>query len=638
MWKDKTDRVCRFCKDTFCCTKCRDRHMDKMHPGLNANCCLCASEILPVRHGEFDKLDLRDEELLNHIVEKHLPLRCQLCGDLYESKEDFKSFGKCKWWSQYMLSPISIEQKLKQCFMGDNEVCTPPEIYRKTSTPMLISQKSTFETSYVPYFSLKTPKMNSSSINTPGSQNSDICGVTEFFSFSRISNEDTPFRTDKDEQLPKSNSGRKLNIMEEQDETKNNEAEKITVNEMVDMNLTEPEGGILESPASDIICEKSDRTSDVVKKVRFSDQYETVPEYKGSIKSFVEVILNASTEEEKFHDAREVSSTSNAKNPGDTNNIKDTTKIMQDTENTKDSQMENKKSSYVKLLQNSLIDSQTLQNDTKDTEKENQNPEISDKDSSAPCRQDSSRVLITVLMENNSRGLSTNLIPLIDSGLKKLQEQLASTNQPSSVESTDAVNLPIKSVTRMEMSISNVESYSTKDSTTDCRQIVPSSSLSMQKDVKDNRNNNGFFAAVAQAMKYALKSFSGLGISASNVTTTEVIQQRKIDIEESTSTSLESAVSSVDNIRLRPNKRAREIAEVSSSRVDSIAVDVRSPLAKRQKGWYKMIKARQPINRMRNRYATTSSRGVQVFSQGSLTVGDTILPLPARAHQSTQTE
>lgn len=115
MWKDKvfiesshinfqnissficqTDRVCRFCKDTFCCTKCRDRHVDKMHPDLNANCCLCASEILPVRHGEFDKLDLRDEELLNHIVEKHLPLRCQLCGDLYESKEDFKSFGNSR--------------------------------------------------------------------------------------------------------------------------------------------------------------------------------------------------------------------------------------------------------------------------------------------------------------------------------------------------------------------------------------------------------------------------------------------------------------------------------------------------------------------------------------------------------------
>lgn len=411
-----------------------------------------------------------------------------------------------------MLSPISIEQKLKQCFMSDNEVCTPPEIYRKTSTPMLVGQKATFETSYVPYFSLKTPKMNSSSINTPGSQNSDICGVTEFFSFSRISNEDTPFRTDKDEQLPKSNSGRKLNIMEEQDETENNEAEKITVNEMVDMNLTEPEGGILESPPSDVICEKSDRTPDVVKKVRFSDQYETVPEYKGSIKSCVEVILNASMEE-KFHDAREVSSTSNVKNPEDTNNIKDTNDIkdtmkMQDTENTKDSQVDNKTNSCVKLLQNSLIDSQTVQNDTKDTEKENRNPEIS-KDSSAPCRQDSSRVLITVLMENNSRGLSTDLIPLIDSGLKKLQEQLASTNQPSSVESTDAVNLPVKSVTRMEMSISNVESYSTKDSTTDCRQIVPCSSLSMQKDVKDNKNNNGFFAAVAQAMKYALKSFSG---------------------------------------------------------------------------------------------------------------------------------
>ncbi|KAL6438196.1 hypothetical protein ACFW04_004423 [Cataglyphis niger] len=633
MWMDKTDRVCRFCKDTFCCTKCRDRHVDKMHPDLNVNCCLCASEILPVRHGEFDKLDLRDEELLNHIVEKHLPLQCQLCGDLYESKEDFRSFGKCKWWSQYFLSPINIEEKLKQCFMSDyNGTSTPPEIYRKTSTPMLVGQKATFQTPCVPYFSLKTPKTNSPSINAPGSQNSDICGVTKFFSFSRISNEDTPFRTE-DEQLFKSNSGRKLNIMEKRDETANNETERITVNEMINMNLTEPEGGILESPTSDAICEKSDRTPDVVKKVRFSDQYETMPEYKSSIKSCTEV-LNTSTEEEKFHDAREISSTPKAKNLEDKNDIKDTIKIMQNIENTKNSQVEDKKCSFVKLLQNSLIDSQTAQNDTKDTEKENQNPKISDEDSSAMSRQDSKRVLITVLMESNSGGsLSTDLIPLLDSGLKKLQEQLKSTNQSSSVESTDAVNLPTKSITKMEMNISSVENYS-KDVTTDCRQIVPSS-LSMQKDIKDNKNSNGFFAAVAQAMKYALKSFSGLGIPASKVTTTEIIQQRKI-VEESTSTSLEPVVSNVDSIRLRPNKRAREFTEVSS-RVDSIAVDVRSPLAKRQKGWYKMIRARRPISRMRNRYATTSSR-VQVFSQGSLTMGDTVLPLPARAHQSTQTE
>ncbi|KMQ88011.1 dentin sialophospho [Lasius niger] len=511
---------------------------------------------------------------------------------------------------------------------------------------MLIGQKATFETPCVPHFSLKTPKTNSLSINAQESQNS-IYSVTEFFSFSRISNEDdtTPFRSSKDEQLSKSNSGRKLNIMEERDETANKETEKITADEAVDVDLTEPEGRILELPTSNVICEESDKTPDVVKKVRFSDQRETVPEpeYKGSIKSScVKIMLNTSAEEEKFHDAREISSTPNAKNSEDTNDInKDTMKIMQDTENTKDS-------SFIKSLQNSLVDSQIVQND-KNAEKENRNPEINDGDSSATCRQDTNRVLITVLMESNSGGLSTDLMPLIDSGLKKLQE-LASTSQPSLVESTDAVNLRNKSITRMEMSISSVESYSAKDATTDSRQIVPSPSSLSMRNVRNNINNNGFFAVVAQAMKYALKSFSGLGIpttgNSSNVKTTEVIQHREV-VEESTSTSKESSVSvassssRVDSIQLRPSKRARENAEVST-RVDSIAVDIQSPLAKRQKGWYTMIRGRQPINRMRNRMrnsnAATSSSGVQVFSQGSLTVGDTVLPLPARAHQSTQTE
>lgn len=86
------ERVCQFCKKTFCCKTCRDRHVDKIHSNLNANCFLCASKALPVRQSEIEIL-LEDEQLLCHLVDKHLPLHCQLCGVLVESKEDFKSFG-----------------------------------------------------------------------------------------------------------------------------------------------------------------------------------------------------------------------------------------------------------------------------------------------------------------------------------------------------------------------------------------------------------------------------------------------------------------------------------------------------------------------------------------------------------------
>nr|XP_012235647.1 PREDICTED: uncharacterized protein LOC105679906 [Linepithema humile] len=122
----QTERVCQFCKKVFCCKKCRDRHVDEVHPDLNVNCVLCASKALPLRQSEIE-IFLEDEQLLCHIVNKHLPLHCQLCGDLVESKEDFKSFGACKWWFQYrnpLTSPVDfapLEKKLKQCFLIDSD-------------------------------------------------------------------------------------------------------------------------------------------------------------------------------------------------------------------------------------------------------------------------------------------------------------------------------------------------------------------------------------------------------------------------------------------------------------------------------------------------------------------------------------
>ncbi|XP_011500927.1 PREDICTED: uncharacterized protein DDB_G0284459-like [Ceratosolen solmsi marchali] len=67
---------------------------------------------------------------------------------------------------------------------------------------------------------------------------------------------------------------------------------------------------------------------------------------------------------------------------------------------------------------------------------------------------------------------------------------------------------------------------------------------------------------------------------------------------------------------------------------------ISSPAAKRHRGWYR-IRAREPIARMRKRQIVSprgASLETQRFQQGSLTIGDTYLPLPSRAHQSTQTE
>lgn len=91
--KGAVSKPCKICKKTFCCAECRDRHVNKVHPGLNGSCSLCASDVLPLQLFESEKLDSENEQLLCHIIDEHLPLHCQLCGDTFESREDFKAFG-----------------------------------------------------------------------------------------------------------------------------------------------------------------------------------------------------------------------------------------------------------------------------------------------------------------------------------------------------------------------------------------------------------------------------------------------------------------------------------------------------------------------------------------------------------------
>lgn len=96
-----TDNICRFCQKTFCCTKCRDRHVDKVHPNLNVNCVLCASKKMPMRQFEFEKLLSENKTLLAHIADEHLPLHCVLCEDLFETSEDLKSIGNFEVFAQW---------------------------------------------------------------------------------------------------------------------------------------------------------------------------------------------------------------------------------------------------------------------------------------------------------------------------------------------------------------------------------------------------------------------------------------------------------------------------------------------------------------------------------------------------------
>lgn len=101
-------------------------------------------------------------------------------------------------------------------------------------------------------------------------------------------------------------------------------------------------------------------------------------------------------------------------------------------------------------------------------------------------------------------------MPLISSSLQKLHEQLASTScqsRPSVAESLDSGNVRRRSILKMEMSVSTVDTYLVnKENLSTHQEVLSSSSLPVQKC--ESNNSGGFLTAVAQAMKHAFKSFS----------------------------------------------------------------------------------------------------------------------------------
>ncbi|XP_014467430.1 PREDICTED: uncharacterized protein LOC106740676 [Dinoponera quadriceps] len=686
-----SDNVCRFCQKTFCCTKCRNRHVGKVHPNLNADCALCASKTLPMRQFEAEKLLWENKKLLSHIADRHLPLRCVLCENLFETSEDLKSVGACKWHSEHRRAltnekllwtptPTNFEAKLRRIvsdikYNNSHRSFAQLEIYRNTSTPMFVSQKNGFEyyTPCAPNFSLKTPNSLSiaqsnatSKIQRSQTSNGDI----KFFSFSPSAVGDegrTPFRSSVDEQFPRNNTGRKLNIKESNEIVSDDEAKGVAssyddyTTSPVDMNLTDVQCNQERTPKQNVGShEESGRVSDVVKRVRFSDQYETLPpEFGHPVKNS----LNTTEDEDVFHDAHDVSGvkdtntrdTGNAKDVNVTSDTKSSTEDteekekkdikekdtkeerkenVEDVKDTRDDQVDNKERSLVQSSKDSSNNTQVdiSQENKQNAEKENQAVEaLPNLGVSTMTQKGNSRVLMMVLVENNSN--SPDLMPLINSGLKKLEEQIASPS-PSTSELpnvADTTGYTRRSTTKMEMSVFSVESYSNDNNAemmADHPQVEPTFPVS---SVEDQRSGNGgILSVLTQAVRLAFRNLSG--VTSSSTENSEALRQRQI-IEDAISLPETGTQCSLgNNTEIRYGKRTRDVNEASSW-VGSVSLpDIRSPLPKRKRGWYK-IKGRRPIH---SADRVTSPRGVssetQIFSQGSLTVGDTILPLPARAH------
>ncbi|XP_076237106.1 uncharacterized protein LOC143180931 [Calliopsis andreniformis] len=602
-------RSCCICKKVFCCVQCRERHEESKHPNRQLNCPLCKSHKLPLQAFE-------DKSLFCHIVIAHLPLYCYLCGETFKKSKDLESFDTCKWWksqhrhslvsdskSTFSTPPLTLEGKdspLANEYNGNfDSLTSPPTLYRNTSTPMVVGQKSTFDfkTPSAPNFSLKTPKTNSVSLKTDqtcsGFQESS---GSNYASFPSSTNQgETPFRSlslnclSKD--LPKGTS-KKLDVMKEQDQP--NLSEQEDNNEVEDMELTGVESGVLPESQSLEIGVQKGRRSDSLKKVRFSDQYDNISEPSTAAGFNM-------TENEEYFEAC------------------DTLSEMR----------ENLENSQIKIYEENV----------KNAEKERNSPDrptINISQQSSSQSSSSSRVLMMVLVENNSNVTTSELI---DSGLKKLGHLASginlSANNHSSPGSSNSVST----------TVNNYYSFSTQESYSPPNQVISSirRDSNSSSNSSDSSGSGGFLSAFANAVKSVMRNFSGVGTSR-NIEREHVSSRSDIVPGPSTSDTFSPMSSFASSLLRRPGKRSRDTLETISSpqrQPDYVVpqVEMRSPLAKRHRGWYK-IKGREPIARMRNRL--TSPRGVssetQVFRQGSLSVGDTVLPLPSRAHQSTQTE
>lgn len=330
------------------------------------------------------------------------------------------------------------------------------------------------------------------------------------------------------------------------------------------------------------------------------------------------------------------------------------------------------KNVYLKENINSFNESNiySQQNEISDDEnKENDNSDSSNsmKGTSKISQQaESSQIVMMVVVNNASRISRTDLVPLIDSELKKLEEtsSVSSTvynsisSQSSSSSSSQEEKYSVTNSQFRRKSTTSVNSYfsiaSTECFSTQNDSIASNEKENTSYENEESSKSDGILSAMARVVRNALKKLPGGSIlqessesasEKSNTTLAETTSET-LSLASSPSLSLSNSPPSPDqSVNNLTSKRPRDAASPSAIIPNpTLPNEDRSPIAKRQRGWYKYkVRARPPIARMR-KIQVTSPKGIssetQRFQQGSLSVGrlNTIIPLPSRAHQCTQTE
>ncbi|XP_074098448.1 uncharacterized protein LOC141527077 isoform X1 [Cotesia typhae] len=662
-------RRCYACDKIFCCVDCCEEHIKKKHSTRHTltECPLCRREPLTVRN--FDH-----EQLKNHVVFNHLPLQCLKCGELFEKHEDLKFIGTCDRHPIIRIEPPTLTElcvtslssssldlasssgvtktpsnssikRKSLSFSGDYQQFedSPREFTRHTSTPMHVgftkqlnlsninnvSGKSgnfffkALKRPVVPSISItsssdKSINNNSSSINLNNFNSPEIIYKDNIKKSNLSITERTPLRSilssksfnkDSNNQsgsLFKNLSERRLEaMMELNDESDNNNNNKETPDSV---------GGSLHQEADSLQSSKNKKrrdSKDSNKRVRFSDEFNFKPEDDN---------LNDDNEKEEFFEScQSFSDTS----------ISSTEKIQATSDN--------------KFFGDENATKENLEN-------------IPQPGSSGS----SSRVVVMVLLEKSGEIYPRDLAPIIDSSLEKLKTAITGSH-------AELVSANQRGIENCESGFTmlSVDSY-TKVSTLECVKKTDSSSSyssCLQKNqpaVKGN-NTKGIFASVANAVKSVFKNISG---SSKNTRAVEPNSPESILQDWSSIDSCESAITSLSRASKRPREEIEFLPSSSSSysldsSIDirrgsttkddedkkSTPNDIRSPVVKKARGWYKQIRPREPISRMKSSLSSTPlPRGVsletQCFQQGALSTKDAILPLPDRAqvNRSTQTD
>ncbi|XP_067635245.1 mitosis initiation protein fs(1)Ya-like [Eurosta solidaginis] len=136
-----SDVICGVCKKVFCCAECRYKHEIKTHaisvvvqkPKYNEQCVeghskatikfettniylfcsICERKPMPLQREMY-------AEMLSHVEEYHLPLRCRKCAKVYNRIDDLQNFTKC---TQTTMPPSICCYPHDGCYERPDPIC-----------------------------------------------------------------------------------------------------------------------------------------------------------------------------------------------------------------------------------------------------------------------------------------------------------------------------------------------------------------------------------------------------------------------------------------------------------------------------------------------------------------------------------